>query len=145
MEKDERSAKGNLRIGFIPISDKTDLIVPDYKIVKDGKYQMNKMYIDHPRHEEVIHTRLRHGLELACRNKADIVFSPEMLGTDQTEKQQGNYNEFVRQVYDEAVMNDHKPPMITVVPTRWCRGINSASIVYRDGRILGRQVRHILQ
>lgn len=142
VEKDERSAKGNLRIGFIPISDKTDLIVPDYKIVKDGKYQMNKMYIDHPRHEEVIHTRLRHGFELACRNKADIVFSPEMLGTDQTEKQQGNYNEFVRQVYDEAVMNDHKPPMITVVPTRWCRGINSASIVYRDGRILGRQKKY---
>ncbi len=135
-------AEGNLKVGFIPISDRTDIIVPDYKVVRDGKYRLKKMYINVPNHEDIISTRLKQGLELACENQVDIVFAPEMLGTMQTEQCVGNYNEFVRAIYSNAVMGDKKPPVITVMPSYWRKGINSATIVYRDGRILGSQKKY---
>ena len=140
---EENKADGNLRIGFIPISDKKDLIIPDYKNVKEGKYESKKIYIDHPEHEDIIKTRLKQGLELACMNRADIVFAPEMLGTKQTEQYKGNYNMFVRQIYSTAVMDGKKPPLITVMPSLWHSRINSATIVYRDGHVLGKQEKYV--
>lgn len=134
--------EGNLKVGFIPISDKTDIIVPDYKVAKDGKYKLKKMHINVPNHEDIIDARLKQGLELACENQVDIVFAPEMLGTRQTERCVRNYNEFVRPIYGNAVINGKKPPLITVMPSYWRKGINSATIVYRDGRVLGRQKKY---
>lgn len=138
----ESNVEGNLRIGFIPVSDKTDLILPEYKNVREGKYTLKKMYVSRPNYEEIIHARLKRGLELACENQVDIVFAPEMLGTRETERCQGSYNEFVRRIYSDAVMNYRKPPLITVLPSYWSKGTNSAAIVYRDGRVLGRQKKY---
>ncbi len=56
---------------------------------------LRKIYIDHPKHEKLICTRLKQGLELACAHNVDIVFTPEMLGTTQTEEQTGNYSSTV--------------------------------------------------
>lgn len=130
---------GKLRVGFVPVSDQTNLIVPEYENSKEGKYELKKMFIHAPNHGEIIERRLKRGLELACENEVDIVFAPEMLGTIQTEQCKGNYNEFVRSIYGYAVMIGRRPPLITVMPSYWHEGINSASIVYRDGRVLGRQ------
>ena len=103
---------------------------------------LRKIYIDHPKHEKLICTRLKQGLELACAHNVDIVFTPEMLGTTQTEEQTGNYNMFVRQIYMNAVTGGKKPPLITVMPSYWHGGVNSAAILYRDGKILGRQKKY---
>lgn len=138
----EDIADGKLRIGFIPVTDKQDLIVPDYQNICEGQYELKKMYIDHPNHGEEIHTRLKKGLELACTNEADIVFAPEMLGIEQTEERSGNYNMYLRGIYSEMIMNGVKPPFITIMPSYWRAGTNSAAIVYRDGRILGRQKKY---
>ncbi len=89
--------------------------------------------------KSAIDTSLKKGLELACENQVDIAFAPEMLGTAQTERRVGNYNEFAHHVYSDAALNDNKPPLITIMPSYWEKGVNSAAIVYRDGRILGRQ------
>ena len=138
----ENNADGNLRIGFIPVSDKQDLIIPTYKDVKEDKYQLKKMELDHPHHEEDIAARLKRGLELACENGADIVFAPEMLGTGYTEQRTGNYNMYVREIYSNMLRNGRKPPFMTVMPSYWDQGTNSAAIVCRDGRILGRQKKY---
>jgi len=53
----EDKSEGNLKVGFIPITDQTDLIIPDYKNIRDGKYELKKMYINCPKHES-INTRL---------------------------------------------------------------------------------------
>lgn len=136
------NAEGNLRVGFVPISDKTDIIVPSYKDVRNGKYKLRKMYVDAPNHEEIIYARLEQGLNLACEKQVDIVFAPEMLGTGQTQRCVGNYNEFIHRIYSNASLNDNKPPLITIMPSYWKKGINSAAIVYRDGRVLGRQKKY---
>lgn len=136
------NVEGNLKVGFIPVSDKTDIIVPSYKDVRNGKYKLREMHIDAPNHGKIIYARLEQGLELACENQVDVVFAPEMLGTGQTEKCVGNYNEFVHRIYSNATMNGKKPPLITVMPSYWKKGINSAALVYRDGRVLGWQKKY---
>lgn len=135
-------ADGTLKIGFIPVSDRADLIVPEYKTVKEGRYELSKMFIDGPRHTEEIDVRLQKGLELACSDKVDIVFAPEMLGNEQTERCRGNYNLYVRQIYSKAVMSGEKPPLVTVMPSYWNKETNSAAIIYRDGYIFGRQKKY---
>ena len=134
---------GNLRIGFIPVSDRTDLVEPKYVNVKEGRYEFREMYLDGPTDEEVINARLEQGLELACENDVDIVFAPEMLGTKQTEQYSGNYNMFVRQIYSRAITQNRKPPLITIMPSLWRSRQNSAAIIYRDGCVLGRQRKYI--
>lgn len=146
-EYDESGAKsnadGNLRIGFIPVSDKTDLVKPQYINEKEGRYELRKLYIEGPTDEEIINVRLRRGLELACANNVDIVFAPEMLGTNQTEQYSGNYNMFVRQIYSNAIMQNQKPPLITIMPSLWRNRRNSAAIIYRDGSVLGKQEKYM--
>lgn len=133
------NTEGNLKVGFIPISDRADIIIPKYKEVRKGKYKLRKMYIDAPNHGEIICARLKQGLELACENHVDIVFAPEMLGNQQTEHCVGHYNKFVHHIYSNAALNDNRPPLLTIMPSYWKNGINSATIVYRDGHIWGRQ------
>lgn len=135
----EDNADGNLRIGFIPVSDKQNLIIPNYKNIKEDKYQFKKMDISHPNHEKDIEIRLKKGLELACENEVDIVFAPEMLGTEHTEQKSGKYNMYIRNIYSDMVSEGLKPPFMTVMPSYWNKGVNSAAIVWRDGHILGRQ------
>lgn len=135
----KNNADGNLRIGFIPISDKQDLIVPDYKNMKRGKYRLKKVEMDHPNHEADIAARLQKGLELASENKADIVFAPEMLSTEYIEQKKDNYNVYIREIYSSILTQGGKPPFVTVMPSYWKKGTNSAAIVGRDGRVLGRQ------
>jgi len=138
----ENNADGHLRVGFIPVSDKKDLIIPQYKEGMEGEYKLKKMYVDRPNHQEEISTRLKNGLELACTNDIDIVFAPEMLGTEQTEQISGNYNVYIHDIYGRMVMNGKKPPFVTIMPSYWYKGINSATIVYRDGRVIGRQKKY---
>lgn len=137
---EERDIK--LKIGFIPVSDRADMIVPTYKDAVDDKYTMKKMYIDSPQYIEEINNRLRRGLELACSNNIDIVFAPEMLGNELTEKRTGNYNDYVREIYSEAVQSGNKPPYITIMPTFWNKEVNSATMIYRDGHVLGSQKKY---
>lgn len=137
-----RNRTGNLRIGFVPVSDKHDLIIPDYKTVSEGSCTMKKMYVNSPRHEDIINSRLQYSLELACTHAADIVFAPEMLGTEQTEQCTGHYNLFIRKIYGHAVRNGNRPPLVTIMPSYWHDEVNNAAIIYRDGSILGRQKKH---
>jgi len=81
-------------------------------------------------------------LELACENKVDIVFTPEMLGNAQTEQCSGDYNLFVRQIYGNAILNGIKPPLITLMPSYWHNETNSAAIIYRNGKVLGYQKKY---
>lgn len=138
----EERADGNLRIGFIPISDKKDLIVPHYQNICEEQFEIKKMFIDHPNHEEEITTRLEKGLKLACAKKTDIVFAPEMLGTGKTEQYNGNYNMYVRRIYSEMLEKEETPPFITIMPSYWNEETNSAAMVCQDGRILGRQKKY---
>ncbi len=140
---EESRTEGTLRVGFIPISDRSDLIVPDYRNVKEKGYEFRKMYVDSPGNEDLINTRLRQGLELACTNRVDIVFAPEMLGNWQIEQYSGKYNTFIREVYWRSIADGRKPPLITVMPSLWQNRTNSAAIIYRDGRILGRQEKYV--
>lgn len=135
---------GHLRVGFIPVSDKKDLIAPQCKEVIESQYKFKKMYISHPNHEQEIATRLAYGLELACKNDVDIVFAPEMLGTKQTEQTSGNYNTYIREIYGNMLFERKTPPLITIMPSYWdCdQETNSAAIVDRHGRILGRQKKY---
>lgn len=142
-EYEESSAEGNLRVGFIPISDRADLIIPDYRNVKERGYEFKKMYVDSPGNEDVINARLRQGLELACTNRVDIVFAPEMLGNRQTEQYSGKYNTFIRGIYCQSIADGMKPPLITVMPSLWHDRTNSAAIIYRDGRVLGKQEKYV--
>lgn len=138
--EEERDIK--FKVGFIPVSDRADIIVPTYKEAMDDKYKMKKMYIDSPQYTEEICNRLRQGLELACSNDVDIVFAPEMLGNEQTEKRTGNYNDYVRPIYVKAVENGNKPPWITIMPSFWHNEVNSATMVFRDGRVMGSQKKY---
>lgn len=133
------------RIAFCPMSDAEDLLQLKEQAVEFGDIRMAGRGVASLTREEQLLTRFKEDLTLACRVRADVVFFPEMLGMKTLE---GDDPETNLTVLDHALglMEQAEAvefPMMICLPTWWRDGINSATLVYQDGTILGAQRKYI--
>lgn len=133
----------NLRIGFCPMTDERDaLILADTEIERAGK-KFNGVCVEGIKDEAELLKRLINDWKYACEHGVDIFFAPEMLGTKLSEKEYDEYNEMISQLSDENVAEGKHVPILTILPSYWRDGYNSSTIVFQDGRIIGRQYKII--
>lgn len=140
---------GTLRIAFCPMSDNTELLNIEPRIRICEGIEMNGVGIRSLNNEQQLLDRFREDLLLACREEADIIFFPEMLGMEALEQQNDEFNTTILDleldVTAEAkkIGKDMKLPMLICLPTRWRDGVNSMTAAYRTGHILGVQKKYI--
>lgn len=138
-EYTEGREDGLIKIGFSPMSDCTDLL--DTDIVKHNRYGMTFRgeSLTKIRNYESLQNRLDRDWQLACKANVDVFFCPEMLGSGELEAEANGYNKHIRQLAMKALSRGETPPFLSILPSYWHDGVNSVSIVYQDGLILGKQ------
>ena len=145
----EGECSETFRIAFCPMSDNPSLLITEDQLVSFEGIPMNVRSLLRIRNEEQLVDRFNRDIRLACKNHADIVFFPEMLGMKQLEQESAGYNtllsDILLDVMSEAqrIGADIKPPMITFLPSWWRDGVNSTTAVYQSGAILGSQKKYI--
>lgn len=132
-----------LRIAFAPLSDNKKLLeAENISIVRNGieKAGINVRCVGDA---EILRERLCNDWTLASDREADILFMPELIGTEDSERSRDGYNENILQLSMAALSEGKATPCITVLPSYWSDGENRVSILYQDGKILGTQEKHV--
>lgn len=148
-EYEEKKESGIFRIAFCPMSDDPDLLNLDEQPRKCKGIEINGRRVTSINNKEQLLTRFKNDLMLACKEQADIVFFPEMLGMEALEEESFGFNitilDYALKVMYVAKKSEQnlKPPMLIFLPTWWRDGINSTTVVYQDGQILGTQEKYI--
>lgn len=127
------------RCAFSPLSCKTDLLDMEYRSVERGGIRYKGFALKALKHEEELLRAFQTQWRKAAEVGAHLFFAPEMLCTDVLDEEENGYNKVVRRLSRTALAEGLSPPLLTVLPSRWHEGINSLTILFRDGRILGRQ------
>lgn len=73
----------------------------------------------------------------------DIFFTPELLGTSLSEKNDGEYNSFLWECSNLRLASGKNVPLLTILPSYWSDNYNRSTIVSLDGQIIGHQEKHI--
>lgn len=133
-----------IKIAFLPLTADEDILL--YKkttVTWDGiTMQGVEPYGLRDPEPTVALNRFSESWKESCRQGADIVFAPEMLGTYMTESTEleGAYNALVKNLSLEMLLVEHKrSPSITIMPSYWHDGVNCVTIVDSEGAILGHQ------
>ena len=136
----------NLKIAFCPMTDRSDELCKEVSPIIKGGVKYAGIKLNGVSHSGELLKRLRADWMSMCRAEegADIVFWPEALGFKEAETsiQNDKYNKEIYQMSKEVQMRGQYPPLLTVFPSYCRNSLNSATIVYRDGQILGRQEKH---
>lgn len=143
---------GMLKIAFLPLSDQGNILRKNECIVTWDGIELKGVEITGLCHPTLIENRFIESWKEACRQQADIVFAPEMLGTakiEQTEVHDSNgaltyYNTLIHKTALEMLVREYKsPPNITILPSYWQEGINDASLIDNNGQVLAHQRKHV--
>lgn len=135
--------KDILRIAFSPLSDNKKLLeTENISIVRNGieKAGINVKCVGDA---EILRERICNDWMLACDCEADILFMPELIGTEDSERSSNGYNETILRLSMEALAEGKATPCITALPSYWNEGENRVSILYQDGKILETQEKHV--
>lgn len=134
-------------IAFCPMTDievlKTEII--DNMADTIGESPYNGIKVTGLRNPARLVERLKADWKCACINgKANIVFFPEMLGTEAMEETEnhGKENKLIKQMALDISKEGYLTPYFTILPSYWKDGCNSATIVDRDGYIIGKQKKY---
>lgn len=111
------------------------------QLVRDG-VTFNGIRVNGVKYARFLRARFIRDWNTCCDCGADIMFSPEMLGTKELEERSGKYHKILRQLSMEALAQKRKPPLLTFLPSYWCDGVNSTTVVYQNGTILGVQPKY---
>lgn len=145
----EGKEDGTLRIAFCPLSDNSCLLNLDERSVEYKGIKMRGFGVQSLNNEQQLQECIHHALLLACRKEADIVFFPEMLGMGAIEEQHAGFNttildlalDVTKQAKEDG--KNLKLPMLIFLPTWWRDGVNSMTVVYQNGCVLGVQKKYI--
>lgn len=141
--------EADFRIAFCPMSDDPHLLELEEQPLVYRGIEMRGRRVKSVNHKEVLLSRFREDLTLACEARADVVFFPEMLGMEALEVQSAGSNvtilDHALEIMNKALETGRnlKLPSLILLPTWWRDGINSATAVYQDGRVLGAQEKYI--
>lgn len=135
---------GPLRIAFCPMSCKGTKSLLKTKNVpfERGGVLFNGILVEGVKHARELRARFVRDWKAARDHGADIVFAPEMLGMAELEARSGKYNALLRQLYMEESSRQKKQPILTILPSFWRSGINTTTVVYQDGTVLGVQPKY---
>lgn len=145
----KRNPDGILRVAFCPMTDNPKILSLDKRTVERQGIPMQGRGVEAVTDPEQILARFREAYLLACRRRVDILVFPEMLGLEALEEAQANTNLAVMdllpevEALSEELGEELRPPMLVFLPTWWRDGINSTTVVYEDGKILGSQKKYI--
>ena len=132
----------SLRIAFCPLSDQPDLLkCTKTQIVRDGII-FDGIQVDGVKYAKFLRARFIRDWNTCCDCGADIMFGPEMLGTRELDERNGRFHKLLRPLSMETLAQKKKPPMLTFLPSYWRDGVNSTTVVYRNGTILGSQLKY---
>ncbi len=127
------------RCAFSPLSSKDDIISIEHSIITRAGTNFNGITPKVEKHEE----ELRHAFQAqwyrAAEAGAHLFFAPEMVCTETLAEEENGYNKMVRSLSKAAQRDGLSVPLLTVMPSYWRNGINSVTVLFQDGRILGRQ------
>ncbi len=134
-----------ITVAFCPLSSADDhLILQATKTpVEYNGMKYDGRVLQGIRHEKELTGRVERDLRLAAEGGAFIAFFPEMLGTAGLEQDRNGFNPQIRQSYLSMMKESISPPTLTFLPSYWRDGHNSVTIVYQDGKILGRQEKYV--
>lgn len=130
-------------IAFSPMSDRSDLIKIEEQLVERDGTTFEGEGVVEISNAEILHERLKNDWILASDINADIFFSPELLGTELSEENDGFYNETIRNLSNLRLGNGESVPKLTILPSYWSNQRNTATIVGQDGEIIACQEKHI--
>ena len=139
---------GNFTVAFCPLSDQSDELYSEEKDYVLDAIKYCGVSVCGLKRPEILHHRLRSDWLIACaKAKADIVFFPEALGSltlEESDYINGKArNKLIHQLSRSVLTQGFRPPLLTILPSICQGGVNSATIVYRDGYILGQQNKHV--
>lgn len=145
----ERNPDGILRVAFCPMTDNPKILRLDKRTVERQGITMEGRGVEAITDPEQILAVFREAYLAACRMRVDILVFPEMLGLEALEEAQAGTNLAVMDLLpaveelSEELGEELRPPMLVFLPTWWRDGINSTTVVYENGKILGRQKKYI--
>ncbi len=142
-----RSNTDTFNVAFCPLTDK-DVVQRKIEPVTNGtlgESSYNGINVTGIRNSAQLLERLKEDWQSACINgKANVVFFPEMLGIEAMEETESNgkENKLIKQMALALSKEGYLTPYFTILPSYWRDGCNSATIVDRDGCIVGQQKKY---
>lgn len=135
---------GPLKVAFCPMSCRNtkELLKTRNTQLKRSGILFNGIQIEGVKRAGDLRARFVRDWKSARDHGADIIFGPEMLGTAELEARSGKYNRILRQLYMDGLPQKKKSPILTILPSFWREGLNTATVVYQDGSVLGVQPKY---
>lgn len=133
----------SLRIGFAPMSDSKDLLKTEDVVIQRDGIEHNAIEVALQDDGGKLSERFASDWSLACEEKVDIFFAPELLCSDELEMNDGLYNTRIRRMTVDKIGIGEVVPKITILPSYWKNNENKAFIIGADGEILGHQGKYI--
>lgn len=133
-----------LKIAFAPMSSAfPGLCTDDTKVNRQG-YSFEGVALRFPGTIDEVGERLTKDWLLACTKDIDVLFFPELLGTKELDGTGQMYVDWYLQMWEnhKSDFSEEKAPLITVLPSYWEDGKNQATIVSRNGKVLGIQQKY---
>lgn len=131
-------------VAFCPLTDKNSILKLETKPIEISGIQVNGIEVVGVTCPEIIIERFKSDWQTAAEAGADLVMFPEMLGTKDLEEKDKHerYNKVVHSLVYDLRKQGGRPPVLTIMPSFWEKGKNSAAIVDYNGRILARQYKY---
>ena len=130
--------KDTLTIAFAPLTSEKNIIKRKNVIFRKNSCEYSGMELSLSADKDNLLTRMKKDWLAASANNIDILFMPEMLGTEDSCGLNKCHIEWVRDLYITREKEKHAPA-ITILPSYWANGRNTATIVSYNGTVLGIQ------
>lgn len=143
MDIDEQERKQHFNVTFCPMTDKkmNDVFdLKDVSVIRSG-IAFDAKKVNGVKIEDELLLRLENDWKNSCINHSDIVFFPEMLGLTELQKESKLFkvNKFFNKCCHEMTSQSLKAPLLTLFPSYWRDGVNSVTVIDRNGMVIGRQ------
>lgn len=128
-----------LRIAFAPMLSASEWpFIPVHVTIEEEGGSLKGFRIEEIKEPEKLKKRFEEDLLLASEKNVDIVFFPEMIGTEAMIERKYGVSSNINNVGNRTKSGSNLP-FITITPTIWANRTNYAVIIDRNGRILGEQ------
>ena len=128
------------RVMFSPLTDRKDLLELSNAVSCNFHgITYTAVGLSRTVDEAYIEKRFAENWTMACKWHPDIFFAPEMLATEKIVRELNKGSVFLKPLLKAVGVNCLVPPRLTVMPTYWKDGKNTAFIFDATGKLCGSQ------